>query len=243
MIAKDFEFDWHYDNWDEVHTARPVPEGHLQCCIPFLGLGGGIGEEINEDSYVALVIDNLQYENKDMLVKKLIMRFQLKDYIKDYVNYIAVLLNLKSLKFNVIQSPREYNFTTDDLVCTISRDEAWELYRKIDKKEYVEGVKQATTPVPGFLPFYKTEDFYFNSKDKLPVNNAAILSVLMNAAVHQAMEEDYTTFRSPCQNDVYELYLHFGEIYLLHDYYSFDEILAEDDKASDAEETAKKLEI
>lgn len=239
MITKDFEFDWHYDNWDEVHTALPAPEGHLHCCIPFLGLGGGISEEINDDSSIDSEIDYyLKYGNKDMLVKKFIMYFQLKKYIKDYVNYIADLLQIDSLKFNVLQSPREYNFTTDDLVCTISRDEAWDLYQKIDKENYAEAVSLASTPVPGFLPFYKTKDFYFESKDELPANNAAILSVLLDVAARQALEEERA-----CDNSIYELYLAFCEDSPLSDYYEFDEILAEDDKASDAEETAKKLEI
>lgn len=243
MITDDFEFDYYYDNWDEVHTALPAPEGHLHCCIPFLGLGGGISEEINDDSYIESEIDYWNYEKKDILVKKLIMHFPLKEYIKDYVNYIAYLLQIDSLKFNVLQSPREYNFSTDDLVCTISRDEAWDLYQKIDKEKYAEAVSMASTPVPGFLPFYKTEDFYFESKDELPSNNAAILSVLMDVAVQQAMEEDHATFDGAWDNSSYELYLAFCEDSPLSDYYEFDEVLAEDDKASDAEETAKKLEI
>ena len=241
MITNDLEFDWHYDNWDEVHTALPVPEGHLQCCIPFLGLGGGISEEINDDSYIDSEIDYWKYENKDVLVKKLIMRFQLKEYIKDYVNYIAYLLQIDSLKFNVLHSPKEYNFGTDDIVCTISRDEAWGLYQKIDKDKYAEAVSLASTPVPGFLPFYRTKDFYFESKDELPANNAAILSVLLDVAVRQAMEEEYTN--TSMHSSIYELYLAFCEDSPLSDYYWFDEVLAEDDKASDAEETAKKLEI
>lgn len=241
MITDDLEFDWHYANWDEVHNALPVPEGHLQCCIPFLGLGGGISEEINDDSYIDSEIDYWKYENKDVLVKKLIMRFQLKEYIKDYVSYIAYLLQIDSLKFNVLHSPKEYNFGTDDIVCTISRDEAWDLYQKIDKEKYAEAVSLASTPVPGFLPFYRTKDFYFESKDELPANNAAILSVLLDVAVRQAMEEEYTN--TARDNSIYELYLAFCEDSPLSDYYWFDEVLAEDDKASDAEETAKKLEI
>lgn len=241
MITKDFEFDWDYADWNKVHTALPVPEGHLHCCIPFLGLGGGISEEINDDSYIDSEIDYWNYEKNNVIVKKLIMHFQLKDYITDYVNYIAYLLQIDSLKFNVLHSPREYNFGTDDLVCTISRDEAWDLYQKIDKERYAEAVKLASTPVPGFLPFYRTKDFYFESKDELPANNAAILSVLLDVAVRQAMEEECTNDASG--NSIYELYIAFCEDSPLSDYYWFDEVLAEDDKASDTEETAKKLEI
>lgn len=240
MLTEDFEFDWYYDNWSEVHQAKDVPEGHLQCCIPFIGTHGAISCEINEDSYIETEIEHFKYYEPDMLVKKLIMKFQLKDYIKDYINYLADLLKVDSLKFNVMHSPREYNFTSDDLVCTISRDDAWKLYQNLDKDKYAEKVAHATTAVPGFFPFYKKEDFYFASKEELPVNNAALLSVLMDTATYQALTEEYDNLSG---NYDYELYLRFDEDYHIHDYYWFDEVLAEDDKASDAEETAKKLEI
>lgn len=240
MITKDFEFDWYYDNWSEVHQAKEVPEGHLQCCIPFIGTHGAISCEINEDSYIDTEIEHFEYCEPDMLVKKLIMKFQLKDYIKDYVNYLADLLKVDSLKFNVMHSPREYNFTSDDLVCTISRDDAWKLYQNLDKDKYAENVARATTAVPGFFPFYKKEDFYFNSKEDLPVNNAALLSVLMDTATYQAFTEEYG---GPGDNYDYELYLRFDEDHRINDYYWFDEILADESDNIEAKADAKKLEI
>lgn len=240
MITKDFEFDWYYDNWNEVHQAKEVPEGHLHCCIPFIGTYGAISCEINEDSYIDTEIEHFEYCEPNMLVKKLIMKFQLKDYIKDYVNYVADLLKVDSLKFNVMHSPREYNFTSDDLVCTISRDDAWKLYQKLDKDKYAEDVAHATTAVPGFFPFYKKEDFYFDSKEDLPVNNAALLSVLMNVAAYQALTEEYGKIGD---NYDYELYLRFDEDRHVNDYYWFDEILADESDNIEAKADAKKSQI
>jgi hypothetical protein len=161
-------------------------------------------------------------------------------YIKDYVNYLADLLKVDSLKFNVMHSPREYNFTSDDLVCTISRDDAWKLYQNLDKDKYAENVARATTAVPGFFPFYKKEDFYFDSKEDLPVNNAALLSVLMDTATYQALTEEYGGLGD---NYDYELYLRFDEDHHINDYYWFDEILADESDNIEAKADVKKSQI
>ena len=234
MSKEDCEFDWCYDpkSWKKAHTQRTIPdESHIHCCIPFVGTYGAISEDI---AGRAEFDDELTYrvdEDKADKLKMIKLRFDINSFVEDYTAYIANLLKTPSLQFSVMESPREYNFATDSIICTISRQDAWKLYCQRDKNIYDDLVKNATTPHPGFLPFYTKTDMVFFDEADLPVNNAALLIPLLGCACIQALSEisSYTYDKDFNYID-YELYLDYidGGDHPIDLFSEYDHIFEED---------------
>ena len=84
---------------------------------------------------------------------------------EDYTNFYIEILNRRlkgftlKAKFNLITSPREYNFETDRIFIDIERDHAIDFIKYIIKnykKELEEKIKERFTSRSGFWSFYKS---------------------------------------------------------------------------------------
>ena len=77
-------------------------------------------------------------------------------------------------------SPKEYNFYTDSLYASVDKNELWKLYEEIrPSKAYMAEVSLWTTPVDGYIPFYKPWECYYESIDDM--NQGCLLQLILNA--------------------------------------------------------------
>ena len=82
------------------------------------------------------------------------------DYKKTHLNYCNAYLNKLSeeleidLKFIQLDSPREYNFTTDKIVCSISNKDFKTLLAAYDTKELFNYIEEHSKSRDGFSSFY-----------------------------------------------------------------------------------------
>lgn len=75
----------------------------------------------------------------------------LKDYLRDEKE-----LNLPSMAFSRVTSPREYNFSTDRIFVTIDQDDLNTLvaHHEQNPEAMRDAVRERFTPVSGFVPHY-----------------------------------------------------------------------------------------
>jgi len=82
------------------------------------------------------------------------------DYKKTHLNYCDSYLNKLSaeleinLKFIQLDSPREYNFTTDKILCSISNKDFNTLLDVYDTKELFNYIEEHSKSRDGFSSFY-----------------------------------------------------------------------------------------
>ena len=82
------------------------------------------------------------------------------DYKKTHLNYCNAYLNKLSeeleidLKFIQLDSPREYNFTTDKILCSISENDFNTLLDVYDTKELFNYIEEHSKSRDGFSSFY-----------------------------------------------------------------------------------------
>lgn len=75
-------------------------------------------------------------------------------YAVEYAKNFGVRFGLKSLKFCELNSPREYNFTTDRIFCKISLAEVKRIFRAVDKDNLRREITKRFTSRDGFISFY-----------------------------------------------------------------------------------------
>lgn len=80
-------------------------------------------------------------------------------YVQAYVKAFADCFDLKSLKFQELSSPREYNFTTDRIFCTIDSAEVERLYSEVvygagNTGKLNKLIASKFTSRSGFISFY-----------------------------------------------------------------------------------------
>lgn len=81
---------------------------------------------------------------------------------KDYTKFFGVFIEDEfdidlDIKFNGLISPKYYNFETDRILVSVSKESLFELYKRIDKNAFAKYVKRELTPRDGFIPFYSND--------------------------------------------------------------------------------------
>ena len=82
------------------------------------------------------------------------------DYKKTNINYCKAFLNRLgeeldiNLSFISLDSPREYNFTTDKIFCSISKEDFKTLLDDYDNKELFNYIEEHSKSRSGFTSFY-----------------------------------------------------------------------------------------
>lgn len=74
-------------------------------------------------------------------------------YCKNYVHEVNSILDL-NLEFVEMTSPREYNFSTDRIFCTISKKDLKKISSALDTEIMRDLVKKTFTSRDGFISFY-----------------------------------------------------------------------------------------
>ena len=78
------------------------------------------------------------------------------NYAAEYAAAFAAEFNL-TLQFESMQSPREYNFSTDIIYCTISDEDAAWLFDTCDKALLAKIARETFTSRDGFISFYEPD--------------------------------------------------------------------------------------
>jgi hypothetical protein len=75
-------------------------------------------------------------------------------YAKNYCERFAREFRISSLTFEELNSPREYNFTTDRIFASISLEDVRAILAKVDPAKLGEKVRECFTSRDGFSSFY-----------------------------------------------------------------------------------------
>lgn len=78
-------------------------------------------------------------------------------YAKDYVESFAREFKIGSMVFESLKSPREYNFTTDEIFATLSLDDVQRLRNEVDERALRDMARQRHTSRSGFYSFYSPD--------------------------------------------------------------------------------------
>ena len=78
-------------------------------------------------------------------------------YAKEYAANFAHEFGIKSLPFESMQSPREYNFSTDRIFCNIDYAELCGIVKTFDLKAFAAFVRDRFTSRDGFISFYAAD--------------------------------------------------------------------------------------
>jgi hypothetical protein len=125
--------------------------------IPF----SGFYESIHNDNIDQA--ENLLFANNDGISNEgLQTRFfkecnysqVFKKYAEAYADQFSEDFKIRSLKFVELNSPRQYNFSTDHIVCSISRADLRVIYKATDRQKLTDHVRENCTSRSGFMSFY-----------------------------------------------------------------------------------------
>ena len=117
-----------------------------------------------------------------------------KDYVDAFNGFIfdeyGVDLNLE---FSELVCPREYNFTTDRIFCTIPEEKVDELVRVVDRRKLGETIVDRLKSRSGFISYYSD---FVREWDSKPVNewDSNELSMLLHTLVDDVDDFDLTIY-------------------------------------------------
>lgn len=129
--------------------------------IPFSGFYNSVHDSALDDTLEQMFSDRdtgchinegLFYAAMD----KINWRAVHKEYAREYCANFASWLEL-DLEFDELDSPREYNFTTDRIFCRISEDSLRRAYDRVNTPPLRELVRQRFTSRDGFISFYEPD--------------------------------------------------------------------------------------
>lgn len=210
----------HYDWYYELSYCREKPRmAHNEVLIqvPFMGTYGALDELINSEVErdAEWLTENPQEGYEDGFYAS----FDMYSFLTDYVGEIRDICQLPSLTFQYLSSPREYNFYTDKIICSVDKDELMELYNRVCNYNYGKAVTEATKPRSGYVPYFHECDLYYHSTDDFPDNSAALGLILdahlnewLNNKIYEYNENFINTFELFLQLDCYDSlneYLHY----------------------------------
>ena len=147
---------------------------------------GGFYESIHDSRITGDIESNLDYIANflaldDSKVKKIYSNINFNDiynnYIVNYCNSLAnIILNEFGISFDFVNlkldSPREYNFETDVILCEVDKGKIQSLTNIFlnsseYKEDFIKHIEDITTSKSGYIPFYSSKDIMNNKNDML----------------------------------------------------------------------------
>lgn len=127
--------------------------------IPFSGFYNSVHDS-NCDEVLRRTFDNDRGEVREDIFyfaqDKIDWRYVHEKYAAEYAAAFAAEFNLP-LQFESMKSPREYNFSTDIIYCTIEPGEVQRILAAVDKSILDEVVRETFTSRSGFISFYNPD--------------------------------------------------------------------------------------
>jgi len=130
----------------------------MKTSIPFSGFYESIHSQELDNTINQMFSDDSgnAYESLSMLANDAVnWQGVFIAYSQAYVKSFALAFQLKTLKFQELSSPREYNFTTDRIFCTLDVEEVKEIFSKVGKEKLDEKIHERFTSRSGFISFYR----------------------------------------------------------------------------------------
>ena len=194
------EIDWCY-NMDGCRNEPMLSENEVLIQVPFIGTYEALDRCI--DSTMECEVEWRESEG----LPPCEARFRMHDYLHAYVGEISDICKLPSLKFQYLSSPAYYNFETDKIVCSVDKNELWELYsERLVMPDYGDAVRAATTPRSGYFPFYDEDDCFYESVDDF-VDNSAVLGLILEAYLNCWLSEEVYDYYEDLLS-AWELFIH-----------------------------------
>ena len=146
---------------------------------------GGFYESIHDsriegdiESYLDCELLNLLEDNKIQEIYDNINFNDIRNkYIVGYCNCLGnIILNEFGISFDFVNlkldSPREYNFETDVILCEVDKGKIQSLTNILlnsseYKEDFIKHIEDITTSKSGYRPFYSFEDIMNNKNDML----------------------------------------------------------------------------
>lgn len=156
--------------------------------IPFSGFYESWHSEEIDDVLVQLFDDedgNPNWESYEDLCSTCEWSKVFLEYAKTYTKEFADLFDVK-VAFMKVESPREYNFTTDRIIAAIELAEVRRLWKAVPKSILYEKSKERHTSYPGFHSFYDPE---FVHNTPLPEWDMNMVGTLLEAWVQWKTED------------------------------------------------------
>jgi hypothetical protein len=120
-----------------------------------------------------------------------------KKYAAAYAEQFANDFKIPSLKFVEIDSPREYNFSTDQIVCSISRADLRAIYKSVDKQKLADHIETECTSRSGFHSFYDPDIKTWGYVDKWEIPQIKLLLDVYCSAEYR----DFSDYELYCMDD------------------------------------------
>lgn len=179
-----------YYNEDGCKTGLEPAEHQVVVRVPFCGTYGYLSEYLDSE----MECEREYHEQEDDPREEIEFHFDLGQFCKDYVAWLADELKLKTLRFQEMTSPAYYNFETDKIWCIIDKSELWELYQKVKNDPqgsvYLQAeIGEATTSRDGYWAFYEPEDCEWTKADDFDDTCASLLGLIIDAACSKYMDE------------------------------------------------------
>ena len=125
-----------YYNEDGCKTGLEPSEHEVVVQVPFCGTYGYLSDYLDGE----MEREREYHEQEEDPREEIEYHFDLGQFCKDYVEWLADSLELKTLKFQDMPSPAYYNFETDKIWYIIDKSELWELYQKV--KNIIQSIKE-----------------------------------------------------------------------------------------------------
>ena len=128
--------------------------------IPFSGFYESLHDSALDDATKDIFRDDSGDENAELAYRAWdSMQWDnvRNEYAKEYAENFAHEFGIKSLSFESMQSPREYNFSTDRIFCNIDYAELCGIVKTFDLKAFSAFVRDRFTSRDGFISFYAAD--------------------------------------------------------------------------------------
>jgi hypothetical protein len=129
--------------------------------IPFAGFYESVHDQLFDDELDQMcenrdsgdINHNLSY----YLLDNINWKQAHTDYARDYTENFANALNIKGLKFIELDSPREYNFTTDRIFAKCSDAEFYRMFKLVKGEKLDKVCRENLASRAGFSSFYNPD--------------------------------------------------------------------------------------
>ena len=129
--------------------------------IPFQGFYNSVHSMLLDNAENYLFTDSDSENQNEGLINRFRCACNYKqvfaEYAKAYVDCFSVQFDIPSLKFISLHSPKEYNFTTDTIECSIGREDIHRIYKSIDRVVLADFIELHCTSRSGFSSFYDAD--------------------------------------------------------------------------------------
>lgn len=132
-----------------------------QVILPFSGFYCSLHDSAIDDAIAQLLSDDQGMPLSDQLSSRFVdacdYRYAFWQYAAHYAQQFAEEFTLASLKFNRLDSPREYNFETDRIFCDISSEDIDKMKQSTLAATLAKVAARRHTSRDGFHSFYSPD--------------------------------------------------------------------------------------